>query len=141
MALLVLVTPVAVILYCPSLSLVDSWSDADGRLLQCAFFFYGKSFRVCCLYTPNRNPDRDQFLENVSDGIDPSVPALLVGDFNTVFDQLKDCCGSDPLDSSHESSVHLSALFDTCCVVDIWRYFHPDSSGFTWTKWDGSIAS
>ena len=98
-----------VILYRPSFSLVDSWSDADGRLLQYQFSFYGKSFRACCLYAPNRNPDRDQFLENVSHGIDPSVPTLLVGDFNTVFDRLKDRRGSDPLDSSRESSLHLSA--------------------------------
>ena len=130
-----------VILYRPTLSLVDSWSDAAGRLLQCAFSFHDKSFRVCCLYAPNRNPGRDLFFEEVSDMVDPSVPTLLVGDFNTVFDRLKDRRGSDPLDSSRESSARLSALFDSCCVVDIWRYLHPDSSGFTWTRWDGSIAS
>lgn len=130
-----------VILHHPSLSLVDSWSDADGRLLRCEFSFYGKSFRVCTLYAPNRNPERGQFLEDVSDKIDPSVPTLLVGDFNTVFDRSKDRLGSDPLDSSRESSVRLTALFDACCVIDIWRYLNPDSSSFTWTRWDGSFSS
>ena len=38
-------------------------------------------------------------------------------------------------------SVRLASLFDACCVTDIWRYLHPDSSGFTWTKSDGSLAS
>ena len=130
-----------VILYCSTLSLVDLWSDTDGRLLQCAFSSYGKSFHVCCLYAPNCNPERDLFFEDASDMVDPCVPTLLVGDFNTVFDWLKDCRGSDPLDSRHESSARLRALFHACCVVDIWRYLHPDSSNFTRTRWDGSVAS
>ena len=103
--------------------------------------FFGRSFRICCLYAPNLNPERDQFLEGVSDNVDLSVPTLLVGDFNTVFDRLKDRRGSNPLDGSCESSVRLAALFDSCCVIDVWRYLHPDSSCFTWTKSDGSIAS
>ena len=73
--------------------------------------------------------------------VNPSVPTLLVGDFNTVFYRLKDRRGSDPLDSRHESSARLRALFDACCVVDIRRYLDPDSSNFTWTRWDCSIAS
>lgn len=35
----------------------------------------------------------------------------------------------------------LSNLVEDCCVVDIWRYLHPSSVGFTWTRWDGSLAS
>ena len=130
-----------VILYRPSLSLVASWTDTCGRYLQCEFSFCSKSFRVCCLYAPNRNPDRDQFLEDVSDKIDPAVPTLLAGDFNTVTDRLRDRRGSNPLDGSRESSTRLAALFDACCAVDIWRYLHPDSTGFTWTRSDGSMAS
>ena len=89
------------------MTLVDSWTDTGGRYLQCEFSLCDKSFRVCCLYAPNRNPDRGQFLNDVSDKVDPSVPTLLVGDFNTMFDRLKDRHGSNPLDDSHESSVHL----------------------------------
>ena len=51
-----------IILHRPTLSLADLWSDSDGRLLQCAFSFFDKVFRVCCLYAPNHNPGRDQFL-------------------------------------------------------------------------------
>ena len=130
-----------VVLYRPSLSFVNSWIDSCGRYLQCEFCFHDKSFRVCCLYAPNRNPERDQFLDDISGKVDPSVPTLLVGDFNTVFDRSKDRRGSNPLDSSRESSICLAGLFDSCCVTDIWRYLHPDSSCFTWTKSDGSLAS
>ena len=49
-----------VILHGPSLSLVNSWSDAVGRFLQCEFSFV-QFFRVCCVYAPNHNPDRVHF--------------------------------------------------------------------------------
>ena len=35
----------------------------------------------------------------------------------------------------------LRDLFYACCTVDIWRYLHPSSSSFSWTRWDGSRAS
>ena len=130
-----------VVLFRPSLSLVNSWSDVDGRFLQCEFSFFGKSFRVCCIYGPNRNPARDQFLDDLHLRIDPSMPTVLAGDFNTVFDRSLDRHGSDPADSSRESSSSLGALFDASCVIDIWRYLHPSSSRFTWSRWNGSLAS
>lgn len=37
----------------------------DGRFLMCEFCFHVKSFSVVSLYAPNRNPARDQFLEQV----------------------------------------------------------------------------
>ena len=130
-----------IILFRPSLSLVNSWRDADGRLAQCEFSFHDKSFRVCCIYCPNRNPARDRFLDDLHASIDPSVPTILAGDFNTVFDRSVDRFGSDPTDSSRESSSSLRDLFDACCIIDIWRYLHPSSSAFTWTRWNGSFAS
>ena len=44
------------ILFCPSLSLSGSWCDTEGRYLQCEFSFRDQSFRICCLYVPNRYP-------------------------------------------------------------------------------------
>ena len=35
----------------------------------------------------------------------------------------------------------LSALFTGACVIDAWRYLHPLVSAFSWTKFDGSVAS
>ena len=130
-----------IVLYRPSLSLVNSWCDSDGRFLQCEFSLHQESFRVCCVYGPNRNPARDQFLDDISPRVDPSIPTLLAADFNTVFDRALDRFGSDPSDSFRESSAHLCSLFDACCVVNIWRYLHPSSSNFTWTRWNGSVAS
>ena len=130
-----------VILYRPTLSLFNSWPDSDGCFLQCEFSFRNQSFRVCCLYAPNRNPARDQFLDGIHPKVDPSIPTLLCGDFNTVFDRSLDRHGSVPSDSSRESTTSLRGLFDACCVLDIYRYLHPISPGFTWTKWNGALAS
>jgi len=109
--------------------------------LQCEFSFYAKLFRVCCIYSPNRNPARDLFLHGLQSRIDPSIPTVLAGDFNAVFDRTLDRSGSDPSDLSHESSTSLLSLFDSCCVIDIWRYLHPTDAGFTWTRWNGAFAS
>ena len=130
-----------IILFRPSLALVNSWSDSDGRFLMCEFSFYPKIFHILCLYAPNRNPARDQFFDNLSPKVDPSIPTVLCGDFNAVFDRGRDRAGCLPDDTSRESTAALSQLFDSCCVVDIWRYLHPSASSFTWSRWNGSLSS
>ena len=130
-----------VVLYRPHLTFVRSSCDDGGRFLLCEFLFRGKVFQVVCVYGPNRNPARDEFLDEVGDQIDPSVPTLLCGDFNTVVDRGLDRSGSDPLDTSRDSSVALSRLLDSCCVVDAWRSLHPGIRPFTWLRPNGAFAS
>ena len=130
-----------IVLYRPVLCLVNSWCEVPGRSLLCEFTLYDSTFRVLCLYAPNRNPARDTFFNSISDSVDPSIPTVLCGDFNTVFDRSLDRRGSFADDTSRESTPALSRLFDACCVIDIWRYLHPVSSSFTWNRWDGQFAS
>lgn len=120
---------------------MSSRCDSDGRFLQCEFSFCGRSFRVASVYAPNRNPARDKFFDDISALVDPTVPTVLCGDFNAVFDRLIDCVGSCTEDTSRESCVALRCLFNLCCVEDIWRSLHPSVSGFTWARWDHSCAS
>ena len=129
-----------VVLYRPSISLLKSWS-ADGRFLQCEFSFHDKIFRVVCVYAPNCNPARDLFFDGLHSRIDPSIPTVLAGDFNAVFDRARDRRGPDPASLSGDSSPTLNHLFEASCVIDIWRYLHPTTPGFTWTRWNGSLAS
>ena len=123
------------------MSLVQSWADEEGRFLQCEFSYHDQSFRVVSLYAPNRNPARNEFLEQIADELDPTVPTLLCGDFNTVFDRSVDRRGSDSSDTWRESSAALKALFESSCCVDAWRYLHPDTAGFSWTRPDGTVSS
>ena len=74
------------------------------------------------------------FFNGISHSVDPSVPTVLCGDLNTVFN-----CFTD--DTSQESTPVVIHLFDSCCVVDIWRYLHLTSSSFNWSRWNGSFAS
>ena len=115
-------------------TLVRSFCDADGRFLCGKFSFSDQVFRVACVYAPNHNPARNDFFEDVADRLDPAVPTIMCGDFNTVFDRAVDRAGSDAADTLRESTVVLSHLFDSVCVTDIRRYLNPDASAFTWTR-------
>ena len=100
------------------------------------------NFRVANIYAPNRNPDRNSFLDEISGLLDPSFPTFLCGDFNCVMDPSLDRRGSNSLPSSYrESCVQLKRLFDDAGVSDIWRLKNPSGRTFTWTSPDGSKAS
>ena len=124
-----------------TVSFLASWADAEGRFLHLEFSLRGVRFQVACVYAPNRNPEQDRFLEYVADNTDPSVPTILVRDFNTVFDQSLDRRGSVVGDTSRESTAALTRLFDDVYCIDIWRYLHPSTSGFTWSTADGCFSS
>ena len=130
-----------VVLYRSVLECQSVVCEFDGCFVLIEFGLRGSVFRVASIYAPNCNPDRDAFLVRCVDSIDPAVPTLLCGDFNTVLDRVWDHRGSCPFDVSRESSALLSALFSDCCVVDIWRERHPYDSAFTWFPPDGALAS
>ena len=108
-----------IILLPPFLSLVESRSEPDGRSLMCELRFCNQVFRVCCVYAPNSNLARNQFLDDVFVSIHASVPTVLAGDFNTVFDRSLDRRGSEPFDVSRESSYALHCLLNSCSSIDI----------------------
>ena len=105
------------------------------------FKHHETSFRLACGYAPNRNPDRDEFFAEVSTSIGPSVPTVISGDFNAVFNRSLDRRGSNVYDTSRESCSTLSSLFSDCCVADIWRILHPNIPGFSWSRSDGLLSS
>ena len=122
-------------------ALVSSSSDSSGCFLMRNFSFCGVPFRVACVYTLNYNPERDNFFSDVAPRVDPLVPTVLVGDFNTVVDRAIYRMGSVVVDVSRESSIALAHLFSDVCCIDIWRYLQLSSSGFTWTIADGYLSS
>jgi len=131
----------SVILFRSIFHLCNVWNDSEGRFVLCEFSFRDCTFRVCSAYAPNRNPDRDEFFDFVVDSVDPSVPTIMCGDFNAVFDRSVDRRGSSLLSTHRDSSQTLANLFRECCVLDAWRVLHPSTPGFTWDKPDGSLSS
>ena len=99
-----------IVLYRPVLNLVNFWCEVPGRSLMCEFSFHDATFRVLCLYAPNRNPARDLFFNSISDAVDPSIPTVLCGDLNTVFDHALDRFGSSADDTSRESTLPLTRV-------------------------------
>ena len=47
-------------------------------------FHQQTAFRNIVVYAPNYVPERDNFFSDVASRVDPSVPTVIVGDFNTV---------------------------------------------------------
>ena len=121
-----------IMLFRSTINFVRSWIDDSGRYVQAEFTFQDVCFRVLCVYAPNRNPAWDLFFDHLDALVDPAVPTVLCGDFNTVFDRSLDRAGSAIDDVSRESTLALTRLFDSCCVVDIWHCLHPTVSAFTW---------
>ena len=83
-----------ILLFRPTLHLVRSWSDDAGRYLLAEFTFQDCCFCVLFVYGPNRNPARDLFSDELAILVDPAVPTVLCGDFNTVFERSLDRAGS-----------------------------------------------
>ena len=98
-------------------------------------------FRIASVSAPNRNPEHDEFSTSRLDFAEPSVPTILCGDFNAIFDRAKDRRGSDPAVTVRESLVSLELLFREFCVLDVWRHLPPDLCAYTWLKPDGSLSS
>ena len=144
---LVLSTPGSVhssgvaILFRPTLDLVNSVFDSNGHFIMGHFKYHGLTFGVACVYAPNRNPDRNDFLDFCIEKIDPSTPTVIGGDFNTVFDRSSDRRGSFASDCSRESTLSLKSLFRECCVIDVWRSLLPTTIAFTWLRPDGLLSS
>ena len=111
------------------MSLVQSWADEGGHFLQGDISYHDQSFDVVSLYAPNRNPARNESIQQIADEFDPTVPTLLCGDFNTVFERSVDYRGSDSSDTWRESSAALKVLSEASCFVDAWQYLHPDTAG------------
>ena len=130
-----------VLLYRPSSPLVTSWVELEGRYLMAEFNRRDSVFRIASVYAPNWNPERDEFFTSCLDFVDPSVPTILCGDFNAVFDRAEDRRGSDPAVTVRESFVSLELLLWEFCVLDVWRHLHPDLHAYTWLKPDGSLSS
>ena len=116
-------------------------SHPNGRLLSIDLQLGDKSFSVTSVYAFNHNPDRDDFLLHLQHFLDPSKDNLVLGDFNTVFNQNLDRCSRSPLHPSYDSSNLLTSVFEKSRILDVWRFLHPNQRSFTYRTPDCLAAS
>ena len=128
-------------LYWPHYYLVKSWIEPGGQFVMLEFKYHDVTFRVACLYAPNRNPARDDFFASWTNFIDPSVPTIICEDLNAVFNCSLDRRWVNAVDVSRKSCRALLSLFNNCYVADSWRVLHPTSMAFTWRSSDCSLSS
>ena len=92
------------------------------------------------LYAPNLRSDRLLFFPSLLPSLDPGVPTLLCGDFNSVMDPCRDRRNAGAVSVTDTLDL-LVALFRDISCVDVWRSCHPTKQGFTWLRPDGTSAS
>lgn len=75
-------------------------SDNEGRLIACDFLLSGISWRVVCVYAPNRQQDRKIFFESLDTYLSCEKAVILLGDFNCVCNAEDRACKNFVRDSS-----------------------------------------
>ena len=75
------------------------------------------------------------FFESLYPVLDPQIPCVLCGDFNTVVDPGKDRRGCNIFSPwAYNWSASLTQLMTTYDLHDVWRLHHPDRLDFTWHR-------
>lgn len=128
------------ILFRPSYSLVDVVRDSFGRFVRARLLHADSTFDVVLLYAPNLWSGRVLFFPSLLPLLDPSVPTLLCGDFNSVMDPGRDCRNAGGQSLTDTPDILVSLFRDLSCV-DVWRSCHPTQQAFTWLRPDGTRAS
>lgn len=108
------------ILFRPSYSLVDVVRDSFGRFVRAPLLHADSTFDVVLLYAPNLRSGRVLFFPSLLPLLDPSVPTLLCGDFNSVMDPGRDCRNAGDQSLTDTPDILVSLFRDLSCV-DAWR--------------------
>ena len=128
------------VLFKPNFSLLNSVSDSSGRFVCARLSRADVVFDVVSLYAPNLRSDRLSFFPSLFPFLDPGVPTLLCGDFNSVMDPGHDRWNAGGQSVTDTPEVLASFFRDLSCV-DVWRSCHPAQQAYTWVRPDGTRAS
>ena len=130
------------ILYTPCFQEVKSYRDEASRLIVVEFSRDDLNFQVVCLYGANKPEEGTAFFEALYPVIDPDIPVLVAGDFNTVVDPRLDRFGCNP-DSpwAYNWPPALANLTEAFQLPDAWHDKHPGVVEFTWCCPNGSQGS
>ena len=133
------------ILYRPSVSVKLVKCDDHGRfiIVRAAFVEVESSvIQLVNIYGPNECGPGEAFFQPLLPEIDPTIPTVLCGDFNTVPDAVLDRFGCNPSSPwAYSWPACLSSLTSSPDLVDIWRLRHPGEREYTWRRPNGTQGS
>ena len=130
------------VLYHPSLVVLHSSSDSQGRLQVVHFSYQSTPFQLVNIYGPNQKKPGLEFFNSILPFVDLTLPTLVCGDFNTVVDPNIDRTGCNPKSPWAYNWPHtLATLTSDMDIIDIWRMRHPTERSYTWSRAGGQVAS
>ena len=133
------------ILFHPKLDveILDTQMDFNGRVFQLTVKMQNYTFQILNLYAPNpeRQDFSESFMDNVQYHLDPTLPALICGDFNMVEDFTKDRRGGKPRLYHTYGIESLKSLKQEFSLVDIWQEKHSNAEQYTWNSRFENISS
>ena len=84
------------------------------------------------IYDPNQRGPGEAFFQTLLPDIDPTIPTVVCGDFNTVPDAVLDRFGCNPSSPwTYSWPASLSSFTSSHDLVDIWRLHHPGEREYT----------
>ena len=106
--------------------------DIDGRFLILYTTYHRSKVLMINVYAPNQ--DRPDFFVSLFKEVArfSADYMILAGDFNLGLNPLVDRRGKG-LNNNRAAKV-VNAFISSKDLIDVWRYAHPDESGFTWRK-------
>ena len=130
------------IIYKSQYLLTSSQSDQQGRFVCGQFTVADQTFSLCNVYGPNKAREGALFFESLYPVLDPDIPSIVCGDFNTVVDPHLDRRGCNIFSPwAYNWSHTLTTFMSTFSLHDVWRRLHPDAEAYTWHRPNSRQAS
>ena len=116
------------------ISVSSTFRDAEGNLLIAQFTLLDKLVTLINIYGPN--DDNPHFYNDLNAQLDNMLEGdmiIVCGDFNLVMDHGKD---TRYYVAEHNKNAQMAVknLIAQHDLVDVWRNFHPNERGYTWTR-------
>ena len=111
------------------IEVLDSYQDADGRVISVDIQIFKDRFHIVNAYFPNDSPGRKSFINLLYSFIVSKYPIIWAGDQNMVTDHINDRIPSNPYKDSH--TTDLLRLHNTFGLQDTCRKLYPSQYFYT----------
>lgn len=124
---------------------LNSVTCENGRWVILTVKLDNTIFILCNIYGHNSNTLNKSLFAKVSDIIQCKFDAfqasyvIFSGDFNECLDNL--CDRYPPRSSQRDAQSNLASLCANLSLTDIWRFYNPGISEYTWSNKDKSLQS